>query len=50
MLLLFLGVYIFAIVAFYMLKDNDPVRFGNVLMSCVTLLQVTPLLNKNLNK
>ena len=26
-----------------MLKDNDPVRFGNVLMSCVTLLQCATL-------
>ena len=42
-ILLFLVIYIFAIVACLMFGDNDPARFGSIGMSMVTLFQVSPL-------
>ena len=44
-LLLFLVFYLYAVVGFYLFKDNDPFHFGTLILALTTLFRVATLAN-----
>jgi hypothetical protein len=44
-LLLFLVFYLYAVIGFYMFKDNDPFHFGTLALALTTLFRVATLAN-----